>query len=1732
MLGEEPGKRLTGSSDLQYIEGSTFIVVVHLAYLEDLEFLSMTTILASYEIVAQIYQGTNTTIHSGRRIADGMPVMIKAPRGEYPTARQIASLRYEHEMLKDLDLPGVVKTYGLDSSEAGVALILEDFGGQTLSHFIATRRLDLTTYLKIAITLAETLGKIHQQNIIHKDIKPHNIIVNHSTGQVKITDFGIATRISQESQRISTPNLLEGTLAYMSPEQTGRMNRMLDYRTDLYSLGVTYYQMLTGELPFTSEDPVELIHSHIARTPSQPHDIVPSIPQPVSDIVMKLLSKGAEDRYQSAEGLAADLRECLRQWLATGAIASFPLGRHDVSGVLRISQKLYGREADVAALMAAFERASQGATELMLVAGYSGVGKSVLVNEVHKPIARQRGFFIAGKFDQYRRNIPYASVIQAFRDLIRQICADSTAQTAAWREHLLDVLGVNAQVIIDVIPEVELLTGPQPPVPALGPSESQNRFKMIFQQFIGVFATAEHPLVIFLDDVQWADSASLKLIQQLVTDLTTRYLLLICAYRNNEVSASHPLLLTLDDIRKAGAQISEIVLRSLDLPDVNQLLADTLAVDPSQSVVLAELVRKKTDGNPFFLNQFLKSLHQSHLLTFDVEAERWRWDLGQIGKAAITDNVVELMADNIRKLSPATQHVLQLAACIGNQFDLAILAVINEKSSVATAQELREAIQEGLVVPLDSDYKLVESQEASLIDDEGFVGAKVAYKFLHDRVQQAAYSLIPADQTRQIHLTIGRLMLAHTPPDERDDHIFDIVSQLNIGAERMTDPDERDELARLNLTAGRKAKASTAYESAAGYFASGMDLLSATCWDSDYELSLALCQERSECEFLTGHFDTAEKLFDDVLRHAKSNHDRANVCITRISLYTNIGKYSEGAAVSLEGLRLFGVTFPESEEERQAAIPGALGAVQQRLVGRQIEDLLGSPTMTDPDKRAVVQLLSSLVGLALNVSPNLFALAILEMVNTSLEHGHMEVSAFGYSMYAVVLSSMLADYQSALGFAELAVNLNEKFANVELKNKLYLVLGAFVNHWRNHITLSVDYLKQAYRSSIEIGDIVYAGFAALDTALFLMEGGSDLNGVHEDIQRYLAFVQQTKNDVMAGSLIVLQQVIANLQGRTSSPLTLNDDQFDEQNYLSKLKEHNLVSPLNVYYGQKAQLLFIRECYAEALEMSIENEKTIAIHAGFYLVGDAVFYDSLILSALYPDAAKEQQEQYWDKLVKNCEQMRIWAEQCQQNSGSRYALMRAEMARLEGKDREAAELYDAAIELAEANSFLQYTAIANELAGKFYLACGKRKLARAYLLDAYENYQTWGASAKADALAEKYPAFIKAAAMVSQTNHTTSRSHTSASSSMLTTHRPIGLLDVTTVIKAAQVISGEIVLDQLLTKLMRIVVENAGAQKGVLVLERGGRLIVETVFDAQQDAGISQPATSVEESAVLCAAIVQFAVKSRQPLVVQDALQDKRFANDPYVLESRPKSILCLPLIHQGKLTGVLYLENNLATNAFTPERIELLSLLSLQGAIAIENALLYARVHQRTEELARAVAEAQEARAVAEQAHTQLEIQLETIEHQQNVIREMSVPVLPLTSSTLVMPLVGALDSERLRLVQTQALQAIERSRASQLILDVTGIPVVDTQIARGLLEVTQMAELLGSKVFVVGIRPEVAQALVTLDMDFTHFKTYSTLQQGIAHTMGQAMGQGPDQNRPHMPNGQGTRPNRNHWSN
>lgn len=1489
--------------------------------------------LDGYKILTPIYESANSIVYRAIRQQDNQPVILKRLKQDYPTPTEITRYRQEYEILRQFNLEGVIKAYSLQEVQRTPVIILEDFGGNSLKmlressvgeHGGAT--LPLPEFFHIAIKTAESLGQIHNHNIIHKDINPANIVLNPETGQVKIIDFGISTQLSRQNPILKNPNVLEGTLAYISPEQTGRMNRSLDYRTDFYSLGVTFYELLTGQLPFETDDLLELVHCHLAKRPASLDQVNTKIPQPVSALVMKLMKKTAEERYQSAWGLKADLEKCLRQLETVGQIKLFSLGTQDISNKFQIPQKLYGREKEVATLLESFKRVSQGAKELILVAGYSGIGKSVLVQEVNKPITKARGYFISGKFNQFQRNIPYSAVVSAFASLVRQLLSESEEQLNLWREKLLTALGVNAQVIIDVIPEVELIIGPQPAVPELGATEIQNRFNLVFQNFIRVFCSESHPLVIFLDDLQWADSATLKLMELMMTDADTQYLFLIGAYRDNEVSPTHPLIITLEELGKVGAIINQITLTTLNLNCVSEIIADTLHSNLAEVKSLAELVMHKTNGNPFFVNEFLKTLYGDKLLNFDFASRTWRWDISQIEAMNITDNVVELMISKLKKLPLNTQHILRLAACVGAEFDLNTLAIICEKPATEVFNDLKEAIHSGLILSIS------DLDEQLLIQD---------YQFGHDRIQQAAYALIDQAEKKVVHLQIGRLLLQNVESEILSENLFAIIDHLNLGQELISEPAEREQLAQLNLSAGRKATSATAYSAAVQYLHIGIELLVEDSWETQYDLTLELYSRTAEAAYLNSNIEQMERLADVVLQSAKTILDKLKVYEIKILSYILQHKLLEAINTALLVLEFLGVNF--SQSPTLADIQQGLEETLSILTDRPIEDLINLPQMTDPYKLAAMAIASSIFSATYITAPTLLPLIVFKQVNLSLQYGNTPLSAVTYAYFGLLLCGMVGDIELGYQFGQLSLKLVDQFHAKELLAKVLVVFHGCIGIWKEPLNASLQPVQIAHQIGLDTGDFEYAAICYYITAFHSFFIGKNLEELDYKITSYIDFLVKLKATTYINYTKIYHQAFLKLLKSSENPCKLIGKVYNEEVMLPLHIAANDRYAVCAVSVNKLHLCYQFQEYEQALENAVRAEEYLDGATATLVILIFYFYDSLTRLALYPSVVRDEQSQILDKVAANQEKMQKWASHAPMNYLHKYYLVEAEKYRVTGAKYEAIANYNRAIDLAKEQGFINDEALANELVAKYYLELGKYQLAQVHIQEAHYCYSYWGAMAKVKDLEARYPKLLIQSPAKNQITNI------QKITTIPSTQTKIGeSLDLATVIKASQAIGSEIVFEQLLRKLMTILLENAGAQRGFLLLETNEQLLIEAEGSVDSDELTVLQSIPIENR--LPTSLINYVVRTSESVVLNNATVEGNFTNDPYVLEHQPKSILCVPLINQGKLISLVYLENNLTTGAFTPDRLEVLKILSSQAAISIENARLYQTLEDKVKE--------------------------------------------------------------------------------------------------------------------------------------------------------------------------------------
>lgn len=1515
-----------------------------------------------YERAEVLHETDTTILYRGYRYADGHPVVIKLLKAGASSLSKVESLKHEYNLLQGNNIPGIIQPYELINSEAGLALILEGFLGESLQDFVSERRLTIGEFFAIAIQITDALAALHHHYIIHKDIKPANIIIHPDTQQVKLTDFSMAVSVPPGKTYTANPDFMEGTLAYISPEQTGRVNRPIDHRTDLYSLGVTFYELLAGELPFPDTDPMALVHSHIAKTPPPLCQICPNLPPILSHITDKLLAKRAEDRYQSAYGLKSDLQTCWEQWQQNAEIQEFAIAQQDSSAQLQFPYQLFGRETEIRTLQNALQRVCQGDKELFLVSGYSGIGKSALVETLRQPTLQQGGYYISGKFDQFQQDIPYAAFIQAFQDLVRQILAQPQQHLEVWKQKLQHALGSNGQVIVDAIGEVEFIIGKQPPAPALSPTETQNRFQLVFKQFVGVFAQPETPLVIFLDDLQWADAGSLKLLQLLASDSDCQHLLLVGAYRDNEVSTTHPLSRTIEKISQTQ-KTSKMTVTNLRQHHVEQLLAAMLETtgksDPtspprSDYQELAELLHAKTQGNPFYLHQLIQALYQQNLLAFDFNKGRWQWDIGYIQSVGITDvGIVELMVRRVHQLPSSTQETLKLAACIGTCFDLDILSVVCQKSLQTTAQDLWYAVEEGLVLPVPDFSQPVASSNGNATA-VGYRGENQgsSYQFLHDRVQQAAYSLIPEQQKRKTHLQIGRLLKQHIDRDRLEGKIFDIVNQLICGVDLIDDTEERGDLANLNLIAIRKAKAATAYETAHRYLNVALELLPATAWQDLYQLTLDLYLEGVEVEYASNHSDRAQSLAQTIRNHAKDVLNLVKVYEIEVQHLISQNQMGEAIDVALQGLSLLGISLPQ-EQEQLAAATERLSVELSPWRGQKIGELENLPTMTDPYRYAALRMLVTVTPPVFIGRPSLFPIVALSMVDLCVKGGNSDLAAYAYVEYSLLFVGVNGDVESGYQFGRLALLLLEKYHATSVKGQVYLVFNFFVRHWKEHIRSTIEPLLEAWQSSLEIGDVEYACYAACFYCGYLFLSGETLDTVRREHAHYLDFLQKFQREFQYFYARIWYQLTLKLQEETHLSASLNGEDFDTDEMAAFLQDsNNHMSVFSLYLAQ-TMLAYIMKDYRQAVVWAQRGMKYENTLVGMMQVSQTNFYYSLALLGEYNLGDDRVSPTVIELVESNQQKLCNWCDRSRSNYQHKVDLVEAEKARVLGNYLDAMEYYDRAIAGAREQNFTNEEAIAYERAGEFYHNLGRQEIAQMYLNKAHFCYCCWGATAKVKNLESRYPQFwLRQHSYASQTRslQRNTNSTTGASSK---------LLDVDATINASQALSEEIVLDKLLQKLMNIAIANSGAQKGLFLNRENESWLVEIQGFLQGNELKIQRSHSLEEqpSDTLAIAAVNYVQRTRKYLAIEDATQDERIASDPYVVANQPRSILCLPIIHRGKLTGILYLENQDVAGVFTRDRIATLQILTSQISISLENARLYQQLEEYSRNLERKVEE-------------------------------------------------------------------------------------------------------------------------------------------------------------------------------
>ncbi|WP_446011581.1 protein kinase domain-containing protein [Candidatus Electrothrix sp.] len=1473
-------------------------------------------ILPHYHVLQKICESGRSLIYRGIRKQDNQPVILKMLKEEHVSPTEFSYRKQEYDIIAGLSHPRVIRAYGIEPYQHTLLLIVEDIAGVSLKRVMENQRVSIQEFFPLALQLADGMAYIHSVDIIHKDISPDNIIVNQETNQLKIIDFGAASRLLYEMPSVQMLERLQGTLAYVSPEQTGRINRRVDYRTDLYSMGIIFYELLAGRLPFQALDALEVVHAHIAKKPSPLYEVAPHVPRVVSDIIMRLLKKNADERYQSAIGVKADLEKCYNnfQRLKDDPAFSFPLAEQDISARLHISQQLYGRQEETRVLLQSFERVCQGQTELMLVSGYSGVGKTALVNEVQKNMTLMNGHFVAGTFEQLQRNTPYSGIAGACDSFCHHLLMEKEHVLAQWREKILAALGDHAQLLVEIIPTLELIIGPQSEVPVLDPTEARNRFSLFFVQFITSLCDKEHPIILFLDDLQWADQDSLVLLRKIITDDNINHLFIIGCYRNNEIDNQHPLMEFLEGLKEIHAVVNTVELKGLCPKSIEQLVQKSLGNQRERIAPLANLIYQKTQGNAFFIHQFLQVLREKRLLHFNLEQQQWQWDIEQIASRNITDNAVDLLAGTIDRLSSASSTLIQLAACIGNTFDFATLVKIYDDSETEALAILWKICRQGLIQPLDENYKHIDLAETA------------KFKFSHDRIHQAAYGLLADDRKKRIHLQVGRLLIKEsrsTTSSDFSENIFDICWHFNQNFDIIDDPEEKIAIARLNLQAGQKAKRAMASQVAIEYLEFAKAYLPANHWHTEYDISLTLYTDILEAYFLLGQFEQVEKHAETMLQKTKHLVDKVKPFEIIIQLYMLRNQMKFALETALQVLEMLEVHLEQVPLEKIS-----------------VEEIYTLGRMAVPEQQAAMRILNFAISPSYTVAPELYPSLVYTMVRISITHGNSDLSAFGYVNLALLFCAS-GKIEQGWQVGQAGLWLLNNSSSEAVRAKVFAAYYVTVHHWKKHAQETIDPLLQGSRYGLESGDLEFAGINLMHCGSYLFWLGHPLASVACQHEEFCALMQRCKLEYQQIYLNIWQQTVYNLQGKNILPYKLQGKAFDEETMLAPLLESNYGMAVFAVYLAKTMLCYLFKKINQARDNALLAKKYEQANTGVMVVPIYQFYSSLVLLATFHQVPDNEQDDIIRKVEGAQQQMKFWASHAPENFQHRYALVEAEKARFL-KEPGAEEWYEQAILLAEQNNYRIEEALAYELAGEYYWERGVKKIARTFFQEAHSSYSKWGARAKVAELEGRHPELAESCDGIGTTVNATML-HSSMQ------------LDLTSVIKASQTLSQEIVLSKLLANMMRIVMENAGAEKGLLLLPRQKKWFIETEGTADNDEIKVLCSIALEEYSQVPSTLIHYIARTRENVVLSDAAQEERFRHDPYILQEQCTSILGMPLVNQGKLVGIIYLENKLTRGAFNQQRLQVLTLLSSQLAISITNSLLYSQLEKKVAERTRAL---------------------------------------------------------------------------------------------------------------------------------------------------------------------------------
>lgn len=1364
-----------------------------------------------------------------------------------------------------------------------------------------SRRVD--SFFSICFSLCNFLEEQHNSGVVLKNFCPDLIFI----------DFQ-----NNKAQLCSRPLEKDEILPYISPEQTGRINRQVDYRSDFYSLGAIFYQLLTGELPFHAVDLLGWYYAHVSIEPKPPCTINPEIPLALSDLVLKLMAKSPDDRYQSIKGLKADLKMCYHAWQITGSKASFSLGQADLSKILRLQDQFFDREEENAILMEALRRASQGSTEVVLISGYPGVGKSCLVREFSRRVSCP---FVRGTYNQFRDNIPYMGIAQAMRDLVKQLLTKSSEEIKFWGERFQKALGTGGGIIGEIIPEFKLIAGELPPLQNLPPREAENRFLTAIKSFFQVFSQQEEPLIVFLDDLQWLDSTSLKLIEALLTADLDNGLLFIGAYRVNEMPEKHLEALQ-EIIANNQLGLHEIPLEAFDFSETQKLVAGILRYKGEDR--LARSIFRKSAGNPLYIKQIIYNLYEEGHLFFSADELCWRVKEGVLDEIDVNESIVEYVAGRLKKLPGETIELLKFASCLGKRFCADTIAHALNQPLAWVENVLQPALNLDIIVKEESHNPSGISRFFEHEHEE----APVAYEFLHDRLREAAYSLMSDQEKKLAHYRAGRIIYKKAGALSREE-LFGMVAHLNYSADLLTDEKERIELAEYNLAAAEKAKLSNAHTSALKYLKAGISLLPKDSWKRFYRLTFDLYKEYYWCMFTCSGFFAAEPIFQLIMEKVRHNSDKVEISFRKTILCTGYYKPEEAISAGLAALEYLGVHLPLHPST--SAILNEILFIRLQLFGKKIESLLHLPQMQDEKAKQIMHLLANLTPPTSLINPKLFMYILLKMTSISLKFGNTDYSPFAYSCYGIILSSRFFDFKRTASLQEVALKLVEKYDNYPMKTKVYYTIATYLNHWSEHLRKNLEYGKKAEAFARETGDWMMLGITLTEMVQLKCMMGESIEEIQRCCRAALDRIKYGMPD-SKNLLKAIGQFLKNLSGKTADPFSFSSEDYDENAAVKKMISTKKGFIINHYYLMKMEALYLHNGHREAFAIAQKLKGQLDTILGKMLHAEIVYWSCLAAAAAYKQSDKKERRDAKRLLNKNLRLLRKWSRAGADNFLHKYCLAAAERNRLRGDFPKAMSLYKKAIDCARKNGFTLDLAVAYELAARFYLDLGFEENGQSHLVSAHQTYLRFGAAVKAKLLQKEFPQWLSKAkqAVLLEGAQSFLASAIEEAPDFEAANEISQDLDFLTLQKAIESLSDSKDKEGFAKKLFEIIITSSGAQRAYLFSVRDKEI---TSIIAGREPGeeliFSQERIS-EKDLKLSWVAISYVLNAGEAVSLDDAGIDSVFNKDPYITDHNVKSLLCLPLFAEKNLVGLLYLENNSATRVFSVNRSAIFAKLALQ----------------------------------------------------------------------------------------------------------------------------------------------------------------------------------------------------------